>query len=403
MNTKKTLQLVAMILLVVVAAALSYNPISKSIKLGLDLQGGLHVVLQAVETPGGPEVTREQILQVQSVMEQRVNGLGVTEPIIQPQGNNRLVIELPGVQNPEEAINLIGRTALLTFRTADGTVVVEGKDLKKAKEALSPRNNQPEVLLEMTAEGTKKFADATQANVGKQIGIFLDNDLLQNPRVNEPILTGQASITGYSNLEEARNIAMLLNSGALPVKMEIVEKRTVGPTLGADSLEKSKIAGMIGIGLIFAFMVAYYRLPGVVAVISLVLYSVIVLGALTLLKATLTLPGIAGFLLSIGMAVDANVIIYERLKEELRRGKTLRVAIEDGFNRAMHPVVDSNVTSLIAVAVLFFLGHGTIKGFAVTLGIGVLASLFTAITFTHYLLRLTHSSGLFNNSKLYGA
>ncbi|MTV49714.1 protein translocase subunit SecD [Heliobacillus mobilis] len=402
MNARKTLQLVALILVVAIAAALSFTPIQQNMKLGLDLQGGLHVVLQGVDTPDH-KVTRDDIKQVQAIMEQRVNGLGVAEPIIQVEGDNRLIIELPGISDPDKAIELIGKTAVLTFRTADGKVVVEGTDLKEAKEGMDSRNNQPIVSLTLTSEGAKKFADVTRANVGKQIGIYLDNDMLQNPKVNEAITTGQAQITGYASLDEAHRMALLLNSGALPVKMEMVEKRTVGPTLGADSLSKSQVAAMVGVGLIFAFMFLYYRAPGIVAIVSLILYSVIVLGAMAMLHATLTLPGIAGFLLSIGVAVDANVIIYERLKEELRAGKTLRTAIEEGFKRAFTTILDSNVTTFIAVAVLYYLGTGPIRGFAVTLGIGIVASMFTAVTFTRWLLRAMVGSGLIKNNKLYGA
>ncbi|MBC9785657.1 protein translocase subunit SecD [Heliobacterium chlorum] len=402
MNARKTLQLVALILVVAIAAALSFTPIQKNMKLGLDLQGGLHVVLQGVDTPDH-KVTRDDMKQVQAIMEQRVNGLGVAEPIIQVEGDNRLIIELPGISDPDKAIELIGKTAVLTFRTADGKVVVEGTDLKEAKEGMDSRNNQPIVSLTLTSEGAKKFADVTRANVGKQIGIYLDNDMLQNPKVNEAITTGQAQITGYASLDEAHRMALLLNSGALPVKMEMVEKRTVGPTLGADSLSKSQMAAMVGVGLIFAFMFLYYRAPGIVAIVSLILYSIIVLGAMAMLHATLTLPGIAGFLLSIGVAVDANVIIYERLKEELRAGKTLRTAIEEGFKRAFTTILDSNVTTFIAVAVLYYLGTGPIRGFAVTLGIGIVASMFTAITFTRWLLRSMVGSGLIKNNKLYGA
>lgn len=402
MNSGKTLQLLAFILLVAIAAALSFNPISQGIKLGLDLQGGLHVVLQAVETPE-QKVTQREMQQVQAIMEQRINSLGVEEPIIQLQGSNRLIIELAGVKDPDKAIDLIGKTAVLTFRTSDGKVVVEGTDLKEAKEALDPVSNQPVVLLSLTSEGARKFADVTRANIGRQIGIFLDEEMLQNPTVQDAITTGEARITGYASLEDARRVALLLNSGALPVKMEMVEKRTVGPTLGADSLEKSKVAGIIGIGLIFAFMFVYYRVPGFVAIISLILYSTIVLGVLAMLKATLTLPGIAGFLLSLGVAVDANVIIYERLKEELRAGKTLRSAIEAGFSRAFTTILDSNLTTLLAIVVLYYLGTGPIRGFAITLGLGIMASMFTAITFTRWMLRATAGSGLFKNHKLYGA
>ncbi|MDD2421727.1 MAG: protein translocase subunit SecD [Heliobacteriaceae bacterium] len=401
MNVGKTVQLTALVLLVAIVAAVGFTPIGQAIKLGLDLQGGLHVVLQADEEDR--KVSPDEMKKVQAIMEHRINGLGVEEPLIQIQGTNRLIIELAGVQDPDKAIDLIGKTAMLSFRTADGKVIVEGRDLKEAKESLEAGSNQPVVHLSLNPDGAKKFAEATRANLGKQIGIYLDEEQLQNPTVQDVITTGEARITGYNSLEDARQIALLLNSGALPVKMEMVEKRTVGPTLGVDSLEKSKVAGIIGIALVFAFMFLYYRVPGCVAIISLVLYSVIVLGILALLKATLTLPGIAGFLLSIGMAVDANIIIYERLKEELRDGKSLRTAIESGFTRAFAAIIDANVTTLIAVGVLYYLGSGPIRGFAITLGLGILSSMFTAITFTRWMLRLTASSGIVKSRKLFGA
>ncbi|MGI5911473.1 MAG: protein translocase subunit SecD, partial [Syntrophomonadaceae bacterium] len=244
------------------------------------------------------------------------------------------------------------------------------------------------------------FAKATSENVGKPILIVLDGEVIQAPNVQEPINDGNARITGGYTAKEAQDLAVLLRSGALPVSFKVIEKRSVGPTLGADSLNKSVKAGIIGLIAILIFMLGYYRLPGIVADISLVLYSLLVLGAMAMLDAVLTLPGIAGFALSIGMAVDANVIIYERLKEELRYGKTLKAAIDAGFKRAFWTIFDSNLTTLITAFVLMYLGTGPVKGFAVTLSIGIVASMLVALTFTRYLLGLV--ANIAKNKKLYG-
>jgi preprotein translocase subunit SecD len=326
------------------------------------------------------------------------------------------LIELPGVKDPETAINIIGKTAQLEFMTAEGVTVLTGKDVKDAQEGKDAQTGEVFIGLSLNDEGTKKFADITtqlvsqypeinnQRDERRIIAIVLDEEVLTAPYVMEPITTGEgARITGFADLTEAHNTAMLLRSGALPVPVEIIEKRTVGPTLGADSILKSTKAGIWGIVIIMIFMLVFYRVPGIIASISLVLYSLIVLGVFAGINATLTLPGIAGFLLSIGMCVDANIIIYERLKEELRNGKSLRAAIESGFSRAFWTIFDSNVTTLIAAGVLFYLGTGTIKGFAVTLSIGILSSMFTAITFTRFMLKTLADSKLITNTKLFGA
>ncbi|MBZ4655230.1 MAG: protein-export rane protein SecD [Peptococcaceae bacterium] len=410
MKWGKVVAIFLIVALIAGAAFYAVEPLKNNLKLGLDLKGGVQVRLEAK----GPATDRDMD-QIIAVMDKRVNALGVTEPIIQKEGKNRIIIELPGVKDPEEAVRIIGKTAHLEFRTYDGTTVLEGKDLQEAVEAKDPQRGEAYVALKFKAEGTKKFADITRQLVeqypeidGKKdprrvIGIFLDNEMLQIPYVTEPIPNGEARITGYADLKEAHEIALLLRSGALPVPVEMVEKRTVGPTLGADSIIKSKNAGIYGIIAIMLFMLVYYRVPGLIANISLVLYSLLVLGILAGINATLTLPGIAGFLLSIGMCVDANIIIYERLKEELRNGKSLRAAIDAGFSRAFWTIFDANVTTLIAAGVLFYLGTGTIKGFAVTLSIGILCSMFTAITFTRFMLKHLADSRLVTNSKFYGA
>ncbi|WP_418792252.1 protein translocase subunit SecD [Phosphitispora sp. TUW77] len=410
----KSLAILLSILLVVGVGGyflVRYQVIQNNINLGLDLQGGVHVVLEAVDTPEAP-VQADSIDKVKAVIENRVNLTGLKEPIIQKEGTRRLIVELPGVKNTQEAIDMIGKTAQLMFVTAEGKIVLTGEDLKDAQAATRPTDNEPYVALRFNEEGKKKFSEITTELVRKYpnpddpnriIAIILDDEVLTSPFVRDAITTGNAEISGgYKTLEEANKLAILLRSGALPVKLEKVAIQSVGPTLGVDSLEKSTKAGIIGVTVILIFMVAFYRLPGILADISLVIYMFLVLGILAALNATLTLPGIAGFLLSIGMAVDANIIIFERVKEELKEGNSLRRSIEAGFSRAFTTVFDANTTTLIAAAILYFFGTGAIRGFAVTLSIGILASMFTAITFTRWLLRLTVNTGI-KNKKLFGA
>lgn len=395
---------------ILAVGALAFKPLANVMKLGLDLRGGVHVLMQAQNTPEHT-VTSEDMAALEGVMRERVDQLGITEPLIQREGSDRLIIELAGYDNPEEAINIIGKTAQLEFRTSDGELVLSGKDLQDAKAVIDQQSRESKITLKFNAEGTKKFADKTRELVSnypmrdphRHIAIFLDEQLLTDPHVNEAIPNGEAVISGgFATYEEAASLAALLRGGALPVPVEIIEYRTIGPTLGADSLEKSKVAIIVGLALIALFMLVLYHLPGLMASLSLVVYSLIVLLILWALKATLTLPGIAGLLLSVGMAVDANIIIYERIKEELRGGKTLRAAIEAGFKRAFVTIFDANTTTVLAAAVLYFLGSGNVRGFAITLSIGILASMFTAITLTRFLLRLVSGVPAFQRLWLYG-
>lgn len=389
----------AIIVALAFVAYFSYKPIIKNTNLGLDLQGGLHVVLQAQEKPG-QKITADTIQKSIGVLENRVNALGVSEPVIYPEGNDRIVIELAGVDDPEEAVNIIKNTAQLEFWDQTGKVLLTGGHLKDAQAQVQSGGQGATVNLEFDNEGAKLFASATAANVGKPIAIVLDGKTISAPTVNEPITGGKAQIEGNFTAKEAQDLAVLLRSGALPVSFGIMEKRTVGPTLGSDSLDLSVKASIIGLLAILLFMLGYYRLPGLVADISMVLYSVLVLGTMALLGVVLTLPGIAGFILSIGMAVDANVIIYEHIKEELRFGKTIKAAIESGFARAFWTIFDSNLTTLIAAIVLIWFGTGSIKGFAVTLSIGIIASMVVALTFTRYML--VWFSDITKNNKIYG-
>ena len=376
------------------------QPLSNSIKQGLDLQGGTHVVLQAVDTPEF-KVDDDAVNRSVKIIERRVNELGLTEPVIQRQGKDRIIVELPGVKDPEKAIAMLGRTAMLHFQDDHGNIVLTGSDLKDARAQIS-QGNQAVVGLEFNSEGADKFADLTAKNIGRQIAIVLDGEVLTAPVVQEAITGGRAQISGSRSIEDAERLAILLRSGSLPVKIEILENRTVGPTLGQDSKEKSIKAFGIGIAGVFVFMILFYRLSGIVADIALLLYVMMLLLAMRYLGATLTLPGIAGIILSIGMAVDANVLIFERFKEEIRRGKTLRSAMDAGFGRAFVTIFDSNVTTLMAAAILFYLGTGPIKGFAVTLALGVLLSMFTAITVTKYLLRFLIYSRFTQNPWIFG-
>ena len=367
----------------------------------MDLQGGTHVVLQAVDTPE-LKVDDDAVNRSVKVIERRVNELGLTEPVIQRQGKDRIIVELPGVKDPEKAISMLGRTAMLQFKDESGKVVLTGSDLKDAKAQVS-QGNQAVVGLEFNDEGGKKFADLTARNVGKKIAIELDGQVLTAPVVQEAITGGHAQISGSRNVEEAEHLAILLRSGSLPVKIEVMENRTVGPTLGQDSKDKSVKAFSIGIIGVFVFMLLFYRLAGVVADIALLLYVMLLLLVMRYLGATLTLPGIAGIILSVGMAVDANVLIFERFKEEVKRGKTLRSAMDSGFGRAIVTILDSNLTTIMAAAVLFYLGTGPIKGFAVTLALGTLLSMFTAVTVTKFLLRFLIYSNITKSPFLFGA
>ncbi|MCL4424454.1 MAG: protein translocase subunit SecD [Firmicutes bacterium] len=377
----------ALLILVVIAAGIYLtvgNPIYNKIPLGLDLRGGVHAVLEAEDTPQQP-VTEEAMQKAVDIIRYRVDKLGVAEPIIQRQGSRRIIVELAGI-DPQKAIDVIGRTALLEFVDDAGNVIVTGANLKKADAEIY--NGKNLVTLELDEAGTKQFADATARLVGKPIHILLDKQVVQSPTVSEPIPNGKAQITGYATYEDARNISIILNSGALPVTLKMVENRSVSGTLGTDSIHRSLVAGVLGLAAVVLFMLGIYRVPGLVADFALGAYVLIVLGAMVAVHATLSLPGLAGIILSIGMAVDANVIIFERIKEEIRLGKGIRSAMEAGFKNAYRAILDSNVTTLIAAVVLFYLGTGPIRGFAVTLSIGILASMFTAITLTRIILVL---------------
>lgn len=377
-------RLLAILLVAAAAVAVLYTT---PIRWGLDLQGGVQVVLEAQDVQG-VQVTESLIDRAQAVIERRVNGLGVAEPVIQRQGDRRIIVELPGVHDHEQAIQVIGKTALLEFKDPAGNTVFTGSELRSAT-LTTDEYGRPAVSIELSRQGAARFAELTARYLHTSpLPIVLDGEVLVAPVPQSVINDGRAVITGNFTLEEARNLAILLQSGALPVPLEVMEVRNVGPVLGRESVQKSLVAGIVGVALIAAYMVLYYRLPGGVADVALALYVVVLLGLLVGLRATLTLPGLAGFVLSLGMAVDANVIIFERVREELRAGKRLRAAMDAGWKRAFVAIFDANVTTLISAVILMYFGTGPVRGFAVTLSLGILVSMFTAVVVTRTLLAL---------------
>lgn len=424
-------------------------------RLGLDLLGGTHLVYEADLSHLPEEERKDALGGVRDVIERRVNAYGVAEPLVQQVGDDRVIVELAGVSDVNEAINQIGETPILEFKRPassadqeDGTtvdldeVVVEtdeegntvitsadngepieislddlvaqqqaqsweqtelgGSQLKRAAVEFDPNTGAPYVSLTFNSEGGELFGELTETYVGQQIAIFLDGELISSPVVQQAIYGGQAVITGSGDLEEARTLARRLNAGALPVPINLISQQTVGPTLGAVSLDRSLVAGAIGLALIALFMILYYRLPGLLAVAALGVYGVLVLVIFKAVPVTLTLAGIAGLILSIGMAVDANVLIFERLKEELRNGRGLDRAVEEAVKRAWSSIRDGNITTLIACVLLFSFSSSFIKGFALTLGIGILASMLTAVVVTRAFLLLAARVKFLNKPFLYG-
>jgi preprotein translocase subunit SecD len=434
----------ALIVVLVIAAITVLAKIS--IPLGLDLQGGAQLTIQVKTTEEIKKITQKELEAVLSVVENRVNGLGVSEPVVQTVGSDQILVQLPGVNDPQQAERVLGGTAQLDFRkqkqgteyqvaieqqrrqelllkqaqlrkTNDTKAIAEnqaalnsvneeiaklfertnvtGKNLKDANAQPMQTGDRWEVSIRFDTKGGEGFAQLTKdlAGTGRSIGIFLDNAALSTPTVGPEyaqngITGGGAVITGNFTAQSANELAVQLRGGALPVPVEIVENRTVGATLGRDSIQRSIYAGSGGLALVLIFMGVYYRLPGLIADVALVIYALLTLAVFALLGVTLTLPGIAGFILSIGMAVDANVLIFERTREELRSGKTLYRSVESGFYRAFSSILDGNVTTVIACAALFWLGSGLVKGFALTLGLGVAVSMFTALTCSRTFLLL---------------
>lgn len=462
MRQRTFISLALIILLAIVSGWLALtNPIipigdvtnQVRVHLGLDLQGGLRVLLQA-DVPAGTEVTRDQIEVAKGIIERRVNALGVVEPLIQVQGTNRIVVELPGVQNPDEAIKVFGSTGLLEFVDAGSNPPAEGEVIATTgasptnscsgiasqatptptvspSSSITPTNaitgtnpitstrvfttvmtgdclasaaidydrttNAPFIRFSLKGDGVKIFGDFTTNNVGKYLAIALDKRVISAPVIQQPITGGDGTITGRFTVPEASNLAVQLKFGSLPIPLRIETTTAIGPTLGQDSINRSLVAGAIGIGIVALFMILYYRLLGILAVIALTIYGFIVF---TIYKVgipglfpfvTLTLPGIAGFILSLGVAVDGNILIFERMKEELREGRSLPLALEAGFDRAWPSIRDSNISTFITSIILLIFGSNygasIVAGFAITLMIGVVIGLFTSVIVTRTFLR----------------
>lgn len=402
MKSKLLMKLLFVLAVVLGAFWLAFE---KPTKLGLDLKGGVYVVLQAV-AENNQEIDDGAMNRLIEVLDRRINGLGVAESVVQRAGMDRVIIELPGISNPEEAVKMIGKTALMEFRiqSDDGTLgpaLLTGSALTKADVSYD-NLGRPQIQFEMNQEGAVKFAEITRTNIGKRLAITLDGAVQTAPTINSEIPSGNGVITGNYTVDEAKATATLLNAGALPVKAEIIETRTVGASLGDESIAQSKKAALLAMALIGVFMLIFYRLPGLVADLALMIFGLITFGLLNFIDATLTLPGIAGLILSAGMAVDANVIIFERLKEELRLGNSIKGAIDLGFSKGFASIFDSNITTLIITTILFTFGTGLIKGFAITLTIGILASMFTAITITKALLETAVTFLNLNKPELFG-
>jgi len=417
-------------------------PLNKRINLGLDLKGGMHLLLK-VDTAHLKQQEKEDAAdRALEVIRNRIDEFGVREPSIQRQGADEIVVQLPGVTDRDRAIDIIGKTALLEFKLVSNDTeklkqaiegnVPEGFELKYAQEDDEPlllesqavlvgdalvdarinfsqsQFNEPVVSLRFNAQGAQAFSDITKNNVGRRLAIVLDGKVQSAPRIREPIPSGEAVITGRFSIEEAQDLALVLRVGALPAPMYIEEERTIGPLLGQDSINRGIKASLVGSALVFIFMAGYYLLPGLISDFALLLNLLMILGGLGILpvlfpgvSATLTLPGIAGIVLSLGMAVDANVLINERIREEIRTGKNLRSAVISGYNRAFTAILDSNLTTLIAAFLLFQFGTGPIRGFAVTLTIGLLASMFTAIVVTRTIFEILMSWGVLKSLPMF--
>jgi preprotein translocase subunit SecD len=378
-----------------------------------------NLVRLTVTDPAVVDRVRQSVEQSIEIIERRVNELGTVEPLIQREGTDRILVQVPGLQDPTRLKQLLGKTAKLDFRMVDTNVspeqaepgrippedeilmgasapkapyvverrvLVSGAELTDAQPGFDQRTSEPIVSFRFNTSGARKFAQVTQENVGKPFAIVLDNEVISAPVIREPILGGSGQISGNFTVQSANDLAILLRAGALPAPLTIIEERTVGPGLGADSIAKGKISAYVGAVMVVVFMLATYGLFGLFANIAVAINVAMIFGVLSLLGATLTLPGIAGVVLTVGIAVDSNVLIYERIREEVRGGRTPINAIDAGFSRALATILDSNITTFIAAAVLFYIGTGPVRGFAVTLGIGILTTVFTAFTLTRLIV-----------------
>ena len=393
--------IVIIVFVIILGVCFYYTyPFQSSIKLCLDLKGGTQIILKPIER-GAEQVTSEAIDKAQLIILNRIDRLGISEPLVTRDYNNNIIIQLPGVDDPERAIDVIGKTAQLEFKileSADennnpvfGPTLITGDKLVKAAAGYDP-NGRIVVTMSFNDEGAEQFAKITSENVGKRLAIVLDEEMKSAPVIRQAITGGDAVIEGIPTLQEAQDIALVLQTGALPVNLEMQEAQTIGPTLGQDSLRQSIIAGIIGFIFIAIFMIVMYRGLGLISVIGLICYIIIFWGILAALKTPLTLPGIAGLILTIGIAVDANILIFARIKEEMIKGKSKFASFTEGFRNALKAIIDSNITTLITAAALYRFGTGPIRGFAVTLAIGIVISMFTAIILVRAILFLIVNS-----------
>ena len=373
------------------------KPWGDAISLGLDLRGGVYTVYQA-EDNGDPDFDTKMESTV-SILTSRLTRQGFTEATVTRQGSDRIRVEIPNVSDPNQILTIIGTPAQLYFVDEDGNNLMEGSMVKNAQ-AAQDQDGKPCIAFELTDEGAKIFAEATAANLGKTISITLDGETISRATVNTVIAGGKGEITGNFTADEAKNLATLILSGALPLNLTQLEVSAISATLGVEALDRAIQAGVIGVILVMLFMLFRYRLRGLVADIALTIYIMIVVLLLALTGAQLTLPGVAGIILGIGMAVDANVVIFERIREEVKVGRPIGSAVRKGFSNALSAIIDSNVTTIIAAVVLYAFGTGSVRGFALTLGIGVATSLFTAVFVTHKLLDIFADMGI-KNQKLY--
>lgn len=408
-RVRAVISLVAIVVVVAVCAYLGLfgfgkgtminylKPWGDAISLGLDLRGGVYTVYQA-EDNGDPDFDTKMESTV-SILTSRLTRQGFTEATVTRQGSDRIRVEIPNVSDPNQILTIIGTPAQLYFVDEDGNNLMEGSMVKNAQ-AAQDQDGKPCIAFELTDEGAKIFAEATAANLGKTISITLDGETISRATVNTVIAGGKGEITGNFTADEAKNLATLILSGALPLNLTQLEVSAISATLGVEALDRAIQAGVIGVILVMLFMLFRYRLCGLVADIALTIYIMIVVLLLALTGAQLTLPGVAGIILGIGMAVDANVVIFERIREEVKVGRPIGSAVRKGFSNALSAIIDSNVTTIIAAVVLYAFGTGSVRGFALTLGIGVATSLFTAVFVTHKLLDIFADMGI-KNQKLY--
>ncbi|MBQ3185763.1 MAG: protein translocase subunit SecD, partial [Firmicutes bacterium] len=417
-NLKKVLAVLVVIIIAVgwyltIFGAGPLAPIKDRMKLGLDIKGGVYVVMEAKTDLTGDEL-RDAMEQTQAVIEERVNQMGLAEPVVTIEGEKRIRVELPGAEDAQEAINQIGTTAQLQFALADGTIVLDGSNVKNAEAAMDNESAGYAVDLQFDGDGADLFHEATATAYSgsvtsaiegvdnRAIMIILDGQIISAPVVNEPISGGRCTISGSFTQEEATNLAALIEGGALPLELEEINSSVQSAKIGYNALEMSVYAGIIGLVLVILLMVIAYRGLGVIASVALLFYVLIVINIMGFAGSVLTLPGIAGFILSVGMAVDANVVIFSRIREEITAGKTVRVASQQGFKRAMSTVIDSQVTTLIAAVILYEIGTSAVKGFAWTFMIGIVVSIFTAVAVTQLYVNLFANSRKYAKKSFFG-